>query len=413
VAAAIAFVSLALLSVGVIVVLCLFSFKIGETKYFDDSMNSTKDTVGEFEDPKTVAQYKNLLVQNILSVFVYLVVSIPLEGQYNKIITTLTNYEGHMSQGNYMPRLVSRSALFQIVNYMGWFCFLGFWGEAWLSMRAQLITFFLIKPSGVAGSLVELVKAFCRNRTPQIPEENNSPSEYRKQLILVAYKKDTLQLGDEYLQVALMFAAATFFSPVCPEGWIFVFAHTILEYLGDKSKLRHMRTAMPRHSRVFVCKAWVQVFSVIGWLGICISTWLVYVVLKKLGTENMGECLHLKNSTPPRVSCPARSTIPSWDDYVTWDPSHRADDAISEILSAVFRRGSQTVFILVIVQHILFGLKAYVDYQIPTESHECKLHKELVDDVLAKYDTMRTENRLAKKVFEKFRAGASGSTKLA
>eukprot|EP00928_Gymnodinium_smaydae_P085196 TRINITY_DN6854_c0_g1_i2.p1 TRINITY_DN6854_c0_g1~~TRINITY_DN6854_c0_g1_i2.p1 ORF type:complete len:873 (-),score=198.61 TRINITY_DN6854_c0_g1_i2:121-2739(-) len=365
---------LMMISVGVIGILCKFSDVVAQLNYYADP-----------------SDWRNLALQNVLSVFVYMLVSIPLQGVYDVIVVWITQNEDHRSQARLTERIVRRRALFQLLNYYCWFLYLGFWTQDWQALRAQLMTFFVVKPSGLGGALIDVLTPRC---TKFDDAEVTIAETIEKE-----HGKNDPEMFEEYLQVALVFGAATFFAPIFPEGIIIAFVHTVCEYCGDKSSLLRHRLSMPTQSQLFGLQGWITVFDGVGWLSIVVSTWLVYVFLEGIGTQEMntacagGAVYPTGMILEDNVTC----TNSTWDDYVKWDPFYKKGsgepDVVSTVLNSLFSPGHRTVFVILAVEHMLLGLKAYLALTIPVESSEVQQHEELTQQMLSEYDRIRERER--------------------
>jgi len=320
-----------------------------------------------------------------------MIFSIPLQKLYEHLIYSITKGEGHVRQELFIERYVNRLAVFQLINCYCWFLYLGLWTQEWMSLRTQLMTFFIVKPSGLLGASIDVL-------TPRFDKVDTTWKPLRE-TIQIEYDKSPPQLFDEYLQVAIVFGAATFFAPLFPEGLMIAFLHTLFEFCADKSSLVRHRIGIPKKSNLYEIRGWVGVFESIGWASIVVSTWLVYVFLAGIAREKMQEvCGPQGNLTHADFAYNSSScSFNTWDEYVEWDPmKHSESDPFKYALSVLFSPGYRTVFALLLVEHILLFVKAYVQISIPAESPEVGAHLNLVSDIFVQHDLLQREKQKSK-----------------
>jgi hypothetical protein len=266
-------------SVGVIALLCYISDKF----YLNDWTQYG------------IPVYLDSLIKNLASVAVYFGVSIPLEMFYNWLTEAMTMLEQHRDLDNHVERLISRRALFQLMNYLGWFIYLAFarpeTGKNILDLRQQLGMFFTLKPSGLLSSFWSYYQVYAAKEKlkKELPDGEDLLGRHHVSLahfIQDEYSKEPCELYDDWLQICVIFATAICFAPIFPTGLLLAFIHTIFEYVGDKVKLVHVqRMPLPRPGDHFAMRGWITVFSGVHWLSILMSMWLVFVFLKTLGKE--------------------------------------------------------------------------------------------------------------------------------
>jgi len=349
--------------------LCWVSDKASEINYFNIAVNHT-DSVNHTHPSSTVfdggvsywKENENFIMQNLVSVACYFVISIPLEGVYIRMTFFLTELENLRNRSAFVERVVRRRALFQLINSQGWFMYLAFGRRDMRMLRWQLTVFFLLKPSGLLGTFVELLFHFwgkiykvCKNRCKKPPEDDYHKEELHHN-ILNEYSKEEPNLFDEYLEVTILFSAVLCFAPVFPEGMLVAFLHTVCEYFTDKNKLFvHLRLGLPKRSDLFAIKGWITVWQGLGWIGIVASTWLTHIFL-----------------SDPQIN---------HDHTDDWVPEKTWRDRLG--LTTDDWGGDIAWVRIVIVEHFLLAFKAYLAVAVQVESDDIVQHKEVVDRIFA------------------------------
>uniref|UniRef100_A0A7S0AAK7 Anoctamin transmembrane domain-containing protein n=1 Tax=Pyrodinium bahamense TaxID=73915 RepID=A0A7S0AAK7_9DINO len=328
------------ISVLIIAGLCWISDKSSKVNY------STEEKV-------------NTLLQNLVSVASYLVISFPLQGVYDKFTAFITDSEGRQEYQEYVMQLTRRRAFFQLVNYLGWFLYLGLFSKDMFALRSQLLVCFILKPSGLMGNFFECLSTLSFR-----------PKDYKQdqlhEMIEQEWIKSPPSLFDEYLEVTIVFAAALCFAPVFPEGLIIAWFHTLFEYIADKAKLyTHLRIQIPSQNELNAISAWVDIWQGISWVAIFVSTWLVYVFLT---TQNLAEQTD------------------------TWDPNPTMHwNFVGEFLTGLDPK-YQTIFTVVLLEHFIIICKAYINVTAFGESRDVYRHREVVHEVLFENNHIVNEN---------------------
>mmetsp|Transcript_2634 Transcript_2634/g.8135 ORF Transcript_2634/g.8135 Transcript_2634/m.8135 type:complete len:817 (-) Transcript_2634:151-2601(-) len=286
-------------------------------------------------------------LKNIISALSYLVISTPLQGVYDKLTRWLTELEDIQEFSDFTLRLVRRRAFFQIVNYMGWFLYLGFFSQDMIALRSQLSLFFVLKPSGLLGTIVELLTIPC------FPRHKEYEQHELVEMIEQEWNKIEPNLFDEYLEVTLIFAGAILFAPVFPEGLVIALLHTIFEIIADKVKLfQYMRVQMPLNGDFFAISSWMTIWQGLSWLSIFVSTWLV---------NEMVSSEHLSEQKD------------------TWDPN---DEFQWDFLFRGLPFDQRRIYTIVVLEHLLLVFKTHLNITLLGSSTAVDLHREIVNAVL-------------------------------
>jgi len=230
--------------------------------------------VGDWVEART----SNAILQNS-PVLLYLFVVGVLEHFYSRLAEILTRMEEHLSHERHVRSLTIKSALFQLINYQGWFLYLAFWRRDFDYLRSQLLLFFTLNQ--VRGNVLEIglpwAQAAVKGRASEIALRRSPAPPILGSLALQKaieheYQRLPEEICDDYLEVAILFAAATWFAPVFPLGMLLAFLHAVMEVWGDSYKLCSVtrRTAHQGPNEA-VLEAWLDVLVVISCLGIGIS----------------------------------------------------------------------------------------------------------------------------------------------
>lgn len=223
---------------------------------------------------------ENLVLQNSPILFYLLTIKV-LQGFYDALAEKLTHTENHIIHGHYVRSLTIKTAFFRLLNNLGFFVYVAFWKQDLEYLRMQLLIFFTVKQ--VIGNAVEVGLPWARGvwhaRRGKTTDSATGPDPTKqdlKALIEREWQKPDQEIGEDYLEVAVLFAVATWFAPVFPLGPLFAFMHAITEAWGDSYKqCRIMRRRVPEGKNEVVLEAWLDVFSMIGCFGIGISTALI------------------------------------------------------------------------------------------------------------------------------------------
>lgn len=137
------------------------------------------DIVGNYTDNIVLVNLPVILYLGVVSVFQTL---------YNRLAVWLTQQEGHLLHEEYLKSLTVKTALFQLLNYHGWFLYLAFWKRDVQYLHSQLLMFFTVKQ--VIGNCVETVVpkllaylqrfiGYWRPGAPSAPSADKSSTEKR------------------------------------------------------------------------------------------------------------------------------------------------------------------------------------------------------------------------------------------
>merc|ERR1711924_407074 len=92
------------------------------------------------------------------------------------------------------------------------------------------------------------------------------------------WQRDSADLFDEYQEVAVLFAAATWFAPVFPLGMPLALFHAITESVSDRFKLcTGIRRVVPQSSDLVVLETWLTLFEAISYIGVVVSMAVIAV----------------------------------------------------------------------------------------------------------------------------------------
>jgi len=251
----------------------------------------------------------NIILQNS-PVLLYMVVIMVFQGFYNELAEYLTHLEKHMLHWQFVRSLTIKTAGFQLINNLGFFVYVAFWKQDLEYLRTQLITFFTLKQ--VLGNVLEVGLPWAqdawhvrrqrgaqtkRSRLPlgqrhlkfghqaslldltdktkcsTTDEEENVRTKLERE-----WCRPVAEIGDDYLEVAVLFAVATWFAPVFPLGPLLALIHAITEAWTDSHKLRNvMRRPVPEGKNEVVLEAWLDMFAIIGCCGIGVSFGLLTI----------------------------------------------------------------------------------------------------------------------------------------
>merc|ERR1719162_2487525 len=139
-----------------------------------------------------------------------------------------------------------KAALFQLINYHGWFVYVAFWKKDMEYLHSQLVIFFTVKQ--LIGNFMEvcvpmLKAAFalkgkgqpsrqlrqesgaCLASDAASPKAKPEASKLLRRTIEENYLLPEADLWDDYVEMAVMFATVTFYAPVFPLAGLFAVIH--------------------------------------------------------------------------------------------------------------------------------------------------------------------------------------------
>jgi len=242
----------------------------------------------------------NMILQNS-PVLLYMVVIKFVQGFYDKLAMNLTHLEKHMLHWQFVRSLTIKQAAFQLINNLGFFVYVAFWKQDLEYLRTQLIMFFTVKQ--VLGNIFEVGLPWAqdawhaRRRRGAKPGRRSKPPLGQRHLMLGhkatldnidalsedeqealrirverEWQRPVAEIGEDYLEVAVLFAVTTWFAPVFPLGPLFALIHAVTEAWSDSHKLRNvMRRPVPEGRNEVVLEAWLDMFAIIGCCGIGVS----------------------------------------------------------------------------------------------------------------------------------------------
>jgi len=224
-------------------------------------------------------RFQSVVMQN-LPVLLYLVVAFFLEKVYLSIGAKLTDWEGHPIHAQHLKSLTAKAASFQLVNYLGYFVYVAFWMMDITLLQSQLRMFMTVKQA-IGLSMETLVpmaqhrwhcnrearKNAERKRDDGEPADGGLRAECERQLSL-----GRVDLGGEYLQLAVLFATTTSFAVAFPLGPLLALIFTLVSRYTDAFKLLKLsQRAPPRHADTVVLDTWLDIFEAISTCAVCVN----------------------------------------------------------------------------------------------------------------------------------------------
>jgi len=245
----------------------------------------------------------NMILQNS-PVLLYMVVIRLVQGFYENLAMYLTHLEKHVLYWQFVRSLTIKTAAFHLINNLGFFVYVAFWKQDLEYLRTQLIMFFTVKQ--VLGNVFEVGLPWaqdawhvrCQRQAKTARGTRSKPPlghrvtlEMKEKNLLTEDDEDSLrarverewqrpvaEIGEDYLEVAVLFAVTTWFAPVFPLGPLLALIHAVTEAWSDSHKLRNvMRRPVPEGRNEVVLEAWLDIFSIIGCCGIGVSFGLLAV----------------------------------------------------------------------------------------------------------------------------------------
>jgi len=108
-------------------------------------------------------------------------------------------------------------------------------------------------------------------------ERKNSDSHLHHD-IEEAWQRAASELGDDFTEVATLFAAAIWFAPVFPLGMLLALFHAVTETASDRYKMCFVaRRSLPDRHFAVMYDAWLQIMNAISIIGVCVCVALTYV----------------------------------------------------------------------------------------------------------------------------------------
>eukprot|EP00929_Paragymnodinium_shiwhaense_P000313 TRINITY_DN100556_c0_g1_i1.p1 TRINITY_DN100556_c0_g1~~TRINITY_DN100556_c0_g1_i1.p1 ORF type:complete len:841 (-),score=139.40 TRINITY_DN100556_c0_g1_i1:57-2504(-) len=231
--------------------------------------------------------YSNIVVQN-LPVILYLAVVGGLQVVYERIAFWLTNLEKSLLHGVFMRSYIIKTSAFHILNYLSWFVYLALWKQDLNYLRSQLLVFFTVKQ--VLGNILETgvpwLKSFIqqpRGSTAAALAASKAGNVAEVPHLLRAaveaeWQKEEGDLGADYLEIAVLFATATWFAPVFPLGMPLALLHVVTEAASDRFKLcTATRRPLRKPSNFILQETWLDVFEALSYIGVVVSVMTIAV----------------------------------------------------------------------------------------------------------------------------------------
>jgi len=240
--------------------------------------------IGDF-----VALYtSNVILVNLPTVLYIGIVGI-FEIFYRWLAKKLTQLEQHQMYCEYLKSLTFKTAAFTIMNTLGWFMYVAFWQRDMAYLRAQLLIFFTVKQ--VIGNFTETGLPVLQNwwhrrqaeaRTVDSkltrPSTPKSDSAKLRSAIEEQWQQELVDLGDDFAEVATLYAAAVWFAPVFPLGMLLALVHAVTETVSDRYKMCYVaRRSLPDPYFAVQMETWLHVLSAIGVIGAPVSLGLTYI----------------------------------------------------------------------------------------------------------------------------------------
>jgi len=239
----------------------------------------------------------------------YMVVIKVAQGFYDNLAEYLTQLEKHMLHWQFVRSLTIKTAAFQLINNLGFFLYVAFWKQDLEYLRTQLIMFFTVNQ--ILGNVIEVglpwaqdAWRFRRQQEAQTPrskpalgqrhlmfdhqtslekmgEIDSSTQDEEENLrakVEREWRRPVAEIGEDYLEVAVLFAVAIWFAPVFPLGPLLALIHAVTEAWTDSHKLRNvMRRPVPEGKNEVVLEAWLDMFAIIVCCGIGVSFGLLTI----------------------------------------------------------------------------------------------------------------------------------------
>jgi len=211
-------------------------------------------------------------------VVLYLAVVGALQGVYDDAAEWLTHREGHQVYSVFVKSLTVKKAFFQLMNYLGWFLYLAFWVQDIEYLRNQLMVFLACKML-VIPVATDIVIPHVRGKLRRVePQESNREDKFRRE-IEDQWGSPTPELSNEYQELAIVFASATFFAGVFPIGLPLSLVHLILSMWSDCYKMFFTtRRMLPHPEDGIVFEAWQAVFEALSVIAVVTNCALIRIV---------------------------------------------------------------------------------------------------------------------------------------
>jgi len=231
------------------------------------------------------------------------------QGFYDNLAEYLTCLERHALHWQFVRSLTIKTAAFQLINNLGFFVFVAFWKQDLEYLRTQLIMFFTLKQ--VLGNVLEVGLPWAQDlwhvrrqrgaqtkrSKPQLGQRHlmfghqatmdmkdkidcstEDEEESLRTRVEREWRRPVEEIGEDYLEVGVLFAVATWFAPVFPLGPLLALIHAITEAWTDSHKLRNvMRRPVPEGKNEVVLEAWLDMFAIIVCCGIGVSFGLLTI----------------------------------------------------------------------------------------------------------------------------------------
>ncbi|CEM08639.1 unnamed protein product [Vitrella brassicaformis CCMP3155] len=200
----------------------------------------------------------------------YVMLAIVLQSFYTQAASFLTSLEGHRTISQYQSSFVVKNALFQLLNFLGYYIYLAFAAKNLKELSTQLYVFFIVKQ--VFLNLMELVRpsvqSMLRSEATSPALDLNNPR--REPLYGRIMKEASLapsNESDEYLELAVQFGVTAMFSAVFPLAPLFGLVNNLQEIRSDSFKAcRLSRRPFPSSESVY--QSWVAVYEGLSIVGV-------------------------------------------------------------------------------------------------------------------------------------------------
>lgn len=224
----------------------------------------------------------NVVMQNVPTL-IYLVVTAVFQGIYEKVGDWLTRMEGHAVYSEFVKSSCSKSAMFQLVNYYGWFWYVAFWQQDLAYLRNQLLIFMTVKQ--IIGNLQETggesVTKYFKKSKKEDEAQKTAEAKFLEALE-EQYALPETDLSSEFLEMAVAFGSVTMFAAVFPMGGLLALCHCWYEMYSDSYKLFRLgRRLLPKpgHDEV-VLETWMSIFEGLSVLSVVFNTALLALAWK-------------------------------------------------------------------------------------------------------------------------------------
>jgi hypothetical protein len=223
--------------------------------------------------------FTNVVIQNHPTILYLAVIVGFQELFYTRLCAWLTRSEMHRVYREHVRSEVSKTAFFQLVNYLGWFAYVAFWQMDIPYLKNQLVMFMTVKQVIALCQETVIPKLLMKRKMQAIKADDQKRGLDTKDMATDGYEiKTTLEkelekqaqnLGEEYQQMAVLFAATTSFAVAFPLGPCLALIHCHISMRSDGWKfLKLARRAPPTQVDAIVADTWVEMFEAISTVGL-------------------------------------------------------------------------------------------------------------------------------------------------